>query len=236
MSCVLSTSCQQKVETRMVLIPKGNFILGFDPQNDVLHFMSGKTSGLNAQPEQHFFLEAFYIDKFEVTYEEFMKFKPQAKYLVKEANLPVSGISWYEADAYCKWIGKRLPMEFEWEKAARGNADNRLFVWGNDFKKEMANLGKQLQPVNTLKEDVTPYQVWGMNGNVAEWTSNWYQPYPNSLHQDVNFGKRFKVTRGGSINKNDHGFMKEFAMIPYRNFSPPNMRFWDTGFRCAKST
>jgi formylglycine-generating enzyme required for sulfatase activity len=233
--CIFFTSCQEKKNVGMILIPKGEFTLGLNSKSVVLHFMSEKTSGLNAQPEQKFFLEDFYIDKFEVSYEEFMKFKPQAKYKIKEPNLPISGVNWYEADAYCKWIGKRLPIEFEWEKAARGSTDNRLFVWGNEFKKEMVNLSRKVKPVNSLKADVTPYQVWGMNGNVAEWTSSWYQPYPDSSHIDINFGKKFKVTRGGSINKSEHGFMKEFAMLPYRNFSPPGMRFWDTGFRCAKS-
>ncbi|HIC73524.1 MAG TPA: hypothetical protein EYO92_00370, partial [Candidatus Marinimicrobia bacterium] len=175
-----------------------------------------------------------YIDQFEVTYEDFMKFKPQAKYPIRQMHLPVSGVSWYEADAYCHWIGKRLPMEYEWEKAARGS-DNRLFVWGNNFEKGTANFGKQTQPVNALEGDVSSYNIWGMNGNVSEWTSSWYLPYPDSVLQDKNYGKKFKVTRGGSIHKRKHGFLKQFAMLPYRNISPPEMRFWDTGFRCAKS-
>jgi len=58
---------------------------------------------------------------------------------------------------------------------------------------------------------------------------------PDSVLQDKNYGKKFKVTRGGSIHKRKHGFLKQFAMLPYRNISPPEMRFWDTGFRCAKS-
>ena len=227
-------ACEKTKPAKMVLIPEGNFSLGLNPQSDLLQFMSDKTSSLNAQPEQEYFLKAFYMDRFEVTYEEFIKFKPNAKYKVRQVNLPVSGVSGYEAEAYCLWAGKRLPTEFEWEKAARGG-DNRLFVWGNDFEKGTANFGKQVLPVNSLEGDVSAYGIWGMNGNVSEWTSSWYQPYPDSKHEDVNYGKKFKVTRGGSINKRKHGFMKEFTMIPHRNLLPPNMRFWDTGFRCAKS-
>jgi formylglycine-generating enzyme required for sulfatase activity len=227
--------CESKNNTGMVLIPASEFTLGLNAQSKVLQFMSEKTSALNAQPEQQLFLKAFFIDQFEVTYEEFMKFKPQAQYTTNQKSLPVSGISWYEADAYCHWVGKRLPTEYEWEKSARGK-DSRLFVWGNDFEKGTANFGKKVQPVNTLKGDISTYRIWGMNGNVSEWTASWYQPYPNSTLQDKNYGEKFKVTRGGSINKREHGFLKQFAMIPYRNFLPPKMRFWDTGFRCAKST
>jgi formylglycine-generating enzyme required for sulfatase activity len=227
--------CEGEKNTGMILIPKGEFTLGLNPQSTILQFMSEKTSAINAQPEQQYFLKAFYIDQFEVTYEEFMKFKPQSKYSIQQKNMPISGISWYEADAYCQWMGKRLPIEYEWEKAARGK-DARLFVWGNDFDKGNANFGKKVQPVNTLEGDISTYRIWGMNGNVSEWTSSWYQPYPNSNLQDNNYGKKFKVTRGGSINKREHGFLKQFVMIPYRNFLPPQMRFWDTGFRCAKST
>jgi len=174
-----------------MLIPEGEFTLGLNPQSTVLQFMSEKTSALNAQPEQQYFLAAFYIDQFEVTYEEFMKFKPQAKYPTRQMHLPISGVSWYEADAYCHWLGKRLPREYEWEKAARGN-DNRIFVWGNDFEKGTANFGKQVQPVNTLKGDISSYNIWGMNGNVSEWTSSWYQPYPDSTLQDNNYGKKIQ--------------------------------------------
>ncbi|MEK9628984.1 MAG: SUMF1/EgtB/PvdO family nonheme iron enzyme [Nitrospinota bacterium] len=225
---------ENKQPGEMVKIPAGEFVLGFDPANELIPFMSDKTAGLNAQPKQKIFLESFYIDRYETTYEDFIKFKPKAKYSTHSPNEPVRGVSWYEADAYCHFIGKRLPTEFEWEKAARGK-DNRLFVWGNEFKKENANFSKKVIPVSQKNNDKSPYGVWGMNGNVSEWTSSWYLPYPDSSHEDENYGKKFKVTRGGSFFKRDHGFMKEFAMIPYRNISPLNARFWDTGVRCARS-
>ena len=234
LAAILLVSCDRQKHIGMILVPEGQFTLGLNPQSNLLQFMSDKTASLNAQPEQQYFLEAFYIDKFEVTYEEFISFKPQAKYPTRQKNLAVSGVSGHEAEAYCLWAGKRLPTEYEWEKAARGN-DNRIFVWGKDFEKGTANFGKQVLPVNSLEGDISTYRIWGMNGNVSEWTSSWYQPYPNSTYRDKNYGKKYKVTRGGSIHKREHGFMKEFTMLPYRNISPPKMRFWDTGFRCAKS-
>ncbi|MCF8720697.1 formylglycine-generating enzyme required for sulfatase activity [Nitrospina gracilis Nb-211] len=218
----------------MVLIPAGEFQLGMPASDNIPAFMSDRTSSANAQPMQNLHLDAFYIDRNEVTYADFLAFKPSARYAEGRANHPVRGISWYEADAYCLWLGKRLPTEFEWEKAARGD-DGRLFVWGNELDKSKANFGKTPQPVGSVKTDVSVYGVQDMNGNVSEWTASWYQPYPNSNHQDSNFGENFKVIRGGAYNKREHGFMEQFAMIPYRNVAPPTMRTWNTGFRCARS-
>ena len=226
--------CNKTDHPEMVQIPAGDFILGFDSSLEIKPFISENTTGLNAQPKQTLFLETFFIDQYETTYEDFLKFKPKAKYSTHINNEPVRGVSWFEADSYCLSIGKRLPTEFEWEKAARGS-DNRLFVWGNEFNKGNANFSKKVIGIYTKNKDQSIFGVWGMNGNVSEWTSSWYQPYPNSSHQDENYGKKLKVTRGGSYFKRDHGFMKDFVMIPFRNISPLNARFWDTGFRCALS-
>ncbi len=228
----LFAACEQ-APSDMALIPAGEFVLGFSSEAGNLEFLSDQTAGENARPSQRLNLEAFYIDRKEVTYGEFLRFKPQAEYKGAQLNEPIRGISWYEADAYCLWRGKRLPTEFEWEKAARGT-DERLFVWGNEFHKEYANLGKKIKPVRSEPQDVSPFGIYDMNGNVSEWTADWYKPYPNSEHKDESFGETYKVIRGGSLQKREHGFLKEFAMLPYRNFAPPTERFWDTGFRCAK--
>jgi formylglycine-generating enzyme required for sulfatase activity len=219
----------------MAFIPPGDFYLGIDPTaNTPSQFMTDRTASMNAQPMQKMHLEGFYIDLHEVTYEQFIKYKASAKYEVTHFQEPIRGISWYEADAYCHWLGKRLPTEFEWEKAARGK-DQRLFVWGNDFDKEYANFGRKVVPINSHNTDVSPYGISDMNGNVAEWTASWFQPYPNSKSTDKNFGQQFKVIRGGNTQKQKHGFLEAFVMIPYRNALPPEKRFWDVGFRCAKT-
>ncbi len=227
-------ACQPAPED-MVLIPSGKFTLGIHPGQSAPRFMSERTTGLNAQPQQEYHLDPFYMDRYEVTYEDFMRFKPQAKYTVKHQNEPMRGVSWFEADAYCAWIEKRLPTEFEWEKAARGGDDDRLFVWGQESHNEWANLGKTVQPVGSFKKDLSPAGAFDMIGNVSEWTASWYRPYPDSTHKDENFGEKLKVSRGGGIQKREHGFMQEFITIPYRNPLPPQGRFWDTGFRCALS-
>lgn len=218
----------------MVLIPAGEFILGADPHESSPQFSSEQTSSLNAQPRQTYKLEAFYIDAYEVAYDQFLQFKPHSGYEGGKAGDPRRGVSWYEADAYCLWLGKRLPTEFEWEKAARGTKGN-LFAWGNEFHRDYSNMGKTVKPVGSVATDKSVYSVYDMNGNVSEWTASSYKPYPGAKLEDSNFGEKFKVIRGGSIQKTEHGFMPEFGMLFYRNYAPPHMRLWDTGFRCAKT-
>lgn len=196
--------------------------------------MSDATLSLNAQPAQKVYLKPFFIDQFEVTFESFHRFKPRFKYETKNRSEPIRGVSWYEADAYCLSQGKRLPTEVEWEKAARGS-DERLFVWGEQFSQENANFGNQVRSIGSLRSDTSVYGVSDLNGNVSEWTASWYNSYKNSEFKDILYGENVKVIRGGSFHKMKHGLMKEFIILPYRNFAPPQERFWDTGFRCAKS-
>jgi len=217
-----------------ILIPEGKFLLGLAPNRSTLQFMSDQTASLNAGPMQDYSLPRFYIDRYEVSYEEFLRFKPTAAYEGASPREPIRGVNWFEADAYCAWAGKRLPTEFEWERAARGS-DGRLFTWGNEFQKKKANFGKTVVAVEHASQDISPQGVVGMNGNVSEWTSSWYLPYPGSKMVDDNFGRKLKVIRGGGIKKRKHGFLKQFAMLPFRNIAPPEQRFWDTGFRCAHS-
>ena len=196
--------------------------------------MSDATLALNAQPAQKVYLKSFFIDKFEVTFESFHRFKPRFKYETMDRSEPIRGVSWYEADAYCLSQGKRLPTEVEWEKAARG-ADERLFVWGDQFSQENANFGNQVHSIGSLPSDTSVYGVSDLNGNVSEWTASWYNSYNNSEFKDMLYGENVKVIRGSSFHKMKHGLMKEFIILPYRNFATPQERFWYTGFSCAKS-
>jgi len=218
----------------MLMVSEGEFVLGINPDNKTIQFMSNATLSLNAQPSQKIYLKSFYIDQYEVTYSAFSRFKKNFKYDVINTKEPIRGVSWYEADAYCLYQGKRLPTEFEWEKSARGS-DERMFVWGDRFSQENANFGKQVLSVGSVPKDTSIYGIGDLNGNVSEWTANWYKSYKNSKFEDKLYGKKVKVIRGGSFQKMKHGTMKEFAILTYRNFAPPQDRFWDTGFRCAKS-
>ena len=118
---------------------------------------------------------------------------------------PVRGISWYEAEAYCLWLGKRLPTEFEWERAARGREGN-LYVWGNEFNRENANFGKTVQPGGSFPKDTNEAGAQDLTGNVSEWTGSWYQPYPGSLFKDANYGEKYKVIRGAPSTKGNMVF------------------------------
>lgn len=122
---------------------------------------------------------------------------------------PVGGISWTEALAYAHWLaevtgeGWRLPTEAEWEKAARGT-DGRIYPWGDQWEDTRANIGDgepgEIMPVGSYLGDVSPYGCYDMAGNVSEWTSTTYQPYPyqagdgrEDLHPESD-----KVLRGGA--------------------------------------
>jgi formylglycine-generating enzyme required for sulfatase activity len=148
-----------------------------------------------------------------------------------EQQNPVTGVTLYEAEAYGRWLSAmknrvvRLPTEPEWEKAARGD-DSRPWPWGDDFSPEKANTfereaGKPL-PVGSCPEDVSPYQLFDMGGNVQEWTASAYRPAPDEHFPD----KDLRVAKGGSWN--DTGFG---ARTSYRHIYPPGYYFPFLGFR-----
>jgi iron(II)-dependent oxidoreductase len=232
----------------MVTVPAGEFLMGSDPRKD-------PAAGPQEQPLHRVTLDAFEIDRYEVSNVEYLRFVlatgvswPQfwrAKpFLDKMATHPVINVSWQEADAYCRWAGKRLPTEAEWEKAARGS-DGRMFPWGDEpagwIKSNIAHPGSKrgakyppLANINRYDKGVSPYGVYQLAGNVSEWVSDWFDPdyYRKGINENPKGpdAGELKVFRGGSWNEDP-----EVARSAGRNGGEPTRKSYLTGFRCARS-
>jgi len=157
---------------------------------------------------------------------------------VKFDKLPVSGVNWYNAREFCQWRSARLPSELEWEKAARG-PDGLEYPWGNEWDPKITNTGDDsgweegIAPVGSYENNKSPYGVYDMSGNVWEWVSDWYAPYPDSKFQSPAFGKTNRVIRGGGGGVG-HYAISYFFRGATRQFSEPEMESDDVGFRCAR--
>ena len=196
----------------MKIIPAGEFLMGSKPSE-------GRP---DERPQSKVYLDAYAIDIYEVTNERYLNFihltgrkeppNPYGERLLSEesgiGSLPVVQVTWYDAVDYCRWAGKRLPTEAEWEKAARGDRGS-LFPWGSEspgskpinFERNWQGT-KTLWPVGSHRETSSPYEVHDMSGNVREWTQDWYaQNYyadaPKRNPQGPGKGI-LKVIKGGS--------------------------------------
>ncbi len=224
----------------MVSIPAGQFMMGSPDSEGDEH------------PRHQVTLDGFYMDKFEVTvarYTEFVRAKNRPKPVYwdqvdssKYKNLPVVGVDWHDAKAYCEWAGKRLPTEAEWEKAARG-MDGRTYPWGNEQPTaRLANFGKvfttnvydkRLAPVDSYEAGNSPYGLHYMAGNAWEWMADWYgadyyESSPARNPKGPSSGQ-YRVLRGGSWNDGP-GTIRSATRD--RNWPAP--RYADIGFRCAQ--
>jgi formylglycine-generating enzyme required for sulfatase activity len=148
------------------------------------------------------------------------------------AEHPVVEVTWYGARAYCKWIGGQLPTEEQWEYAARGPERN-IYPWGDaEPTCALANYAEcqgSTLPVGNLPDGVSWSGAKDMGGNAWEWAYNWYLPYPGNDIENEDYGKIFKVIRGGSWNLEAY-----YMRTPQRNLEyTPDVSLEHIGFRCV---
>ena len=247
----------------MVLIPAGEFNMGYE----------GEGAYKDTIPVHKVYVDAFYMDKNEVTNAQYRKFvlaNPEWRkkkiedrfhdgdYLYEwngnnyprgRGNHPVTYVSWYAAMAYAKWVGKRLPTEAEWEKAARGGLKGKHYPWGNSIDANKANyrssnIGDTV-PVGASLGNA--YDLYDMSGNVSEWCLdgvgwNFYRnsPYKNPIEGEKsitelvsNFknieSEEHRARRGGAWND-----AKRFIAVFHRDYNLPYRTESVLGFRCVK--
>lgn len=222
----------------MAFIPTGEFAMGSDRGQD------------DEQPVHRVSVKAFYLDTQEVTvarYAEFLasqKLDPPFKWNEATSgsndNKPVVGVNWYDARDYCRWVGKRLPTEAEWELAARGT-EGRIYPWGDTHPtRGHANAGHSkwhgydtLSNVGQFELGKTPNGVYDLAGNLWEWVADWYDAtYYQFSPRDNPAGPSagpLRALRGGAWN-NDAKAIRSANRAGYA----PDARRNDVGFRCAK--
>lgn len=226
----------------MVYIPPGEFLMGSTAED------LRNQAEIDEFPQRTVYVEGFYIDIHEVTNAQYKVFvdsmhvKPPSRwkdgsYPIGWDGYPVVNISWEDAAAYARFVGKRLPTEEEWEKAARGQ-DGRRFPWGDEFNSEKANNSDQLMQIMRFPEGVSPFGLHDMAGNVAEWVDAWYTPYPRGeddvLDDDfpeyhpIYGDQTYRVYRGGSWNN-----FGKFLRCSNREKAKPKEKWGNIGFRCA---
>ena len=225
----------------MVEIPAGDFIRGSRAYPD-------------EAPVRRIYLDTFWIDRHEITeagYRRCVEAKacartPVGRYYNQDkpskAHHPINGVTWQQAASYCRWSGKRLPTEAEWEKAARGTT-GQLYAWGEappdcqravmDSPTEGNGCGEGgTWPVGSKPAGQSPYGVLNMGGNVWEWTADWYAEDAYASAPDKNptgptSGQK-RVIRGGSWLTMSGGMRASYRLSARETFVLSAV-----GFRCA---
>ena len=247
------TIVNSKDNSELLLVPGGVYHIGNDDDNPY-------AVGIE-KPRHRVNLKSFYIDRYQVTNKHYCRFlnrkrmegreeiwiyiddreckieRVKGRYRVKTGynDHPVVCVTWYGARAYAEWAEKRLPLEAEWEVAARG-PERREYPWGNDWSPDKCsnNCNGQgtLMPVGTFSQGASYFGVEDMAGNVWEWCYDWLNAYPGNTYKSENFGNKFKVVRGGAWFLDNPGHLRS----SFRRWYVPDFRNYFLGFRCCKNT
>lgn len=238
----------------MLLVPAGKFVMGSGDDEFIPEEM----------PQHEVYLDAYYIDKYEVTNAQYWEFLQDIKKTGDHSkcfpgetkgkdhtpgtphtgwdypyygypDYPVTRVDWYDAYAYAAWAGKRLPTEAEWEKASRGT-DGRRYPWGNVWEASRCNVGPDAPlTVGSFEASKSVYGCYDMIGSVSEWCHDWYHPDYYQTSPSLN-PKGPETSTGVRVIKGG----SLFAPYAYkmrcavRIFGKPEDRNKSIGFRCVK--
>ena len=237
---------RRRLDLDMVPIPAGKFSMGFQDGDE------------DERPVHTVVLDAFWIDRYEVTNGQYQAFLEALEYpppiywgdsRFKGLEQPVVGVAWVDADAYCRWAGKRLPTEAEWEKAARGT-EGRIYPWGDKFDGVRLNWRGHADyardpdpvadgyvftaPVGSYADGVSVYGIHDLLGNVWEWCADWYDENVYEIHAAQNpkgpSEGLTRVLRGGAWIDYQSNLRTTNRMRAF-----PTLKHMDIGFRCAKT-
>jgi len=216
----------------MVLIPGGKFVMGRNDGED------------DERPPREVQINSFYLDKYEVTNQQYKKFVDATGHLVPrnwknrsyaldEATFPVIYVTWQDAAAYATWANKRLPKEEEWEYAARGGNKQFLYPWGNEWRDGYANVNRQDKPkpapVGSFEQDRSPFGVYDLAGNVSEWVENSYTKKYGAPPDET-----LKVYRGGNFLDEPKQATNTYRWSEFL-VGAREGQILRIGFRCAKN-
>ncbi|HXG67271.1 MAG TPA: SUMF1/EgtB/PvdO family nonheme iron enzyme [Blastocatellia bacterium] len=227
------------VEPEMVIIPEGDFLMGCD------------TGAENERPAHRVYLDRFAIARYAVANCFYQIFLSEAARAAppgwndehfNHPQQPVTGVSWFDAAAYCEWLaaraGKpyRLPTEAEWERAARGGLEGKLYTWGDDPPQSQPRYSEMwlTGPERVGQRPPNGFGLYDISENVHEWCADWYDANyyrvsPQRNPQGPASGTR-RSSRGGSWRH-----QIKITRVAARSSIPPDYRYSDYGFRCAMS-
>ena len=245
----------------MVYIPAGWFWMGCAPNDFACNGTEPEEERPDEKPYHKVYLDAYYIDKNDVTVSEYKKCveaggctEPRwnncyiinsiGQYLgtvgseFQKDNKPVVCVDWNQANAYCQWAGKRLPTEAQWEKAARGT-DGRIYPWGNVWDETRACFGQASTcAIGSYPQGASPYGVMDMAGNVSDWCSDWYDYNYYNHSQDhnplgPNSGYWHVLRGGGWFSLYDSVEDPDYLRSSSRGKGEPEEQDFSVGFRCV---
>ena len=250
----LPIAAQTGAPEGMVQIPAGEFWMGRAHAIDNDADDNLPRVWRDDRPANLVYLDAFYIDQYEVGNADYARFLeatgaqvpwhwPKGEIAEGQERQAVSNVNWFEADAYCQAAGKRLPTEAEWEKGVRGGRDREIYAWdggvvADEYRPAFEAGGPAAVSLNKAAAvgsyPPNGYGLYDMIGNVIEWTNDWYDRgyyafMPKTNPQGPDDGL-YKSTRGGGWAEGRGSKLANH----YRNFSDPDLRGSTIGFRCAQ--